>query len=216
TVTSDEVIERYVQAIGGRAAILNIKSSVSRGTVDIPATGYHADSECWREAPNKFESELVISDSMTTRTVFDGATGWSDTIELGIRQMEGDELSETKRQADFYSSLHLKDLYPQMTLSRAEKIGDADTFVIDAIRDDGKPAMLFFDVKTGLLVRADYERYRLDVKVFLSDYRDVDGVKAPFTTRFVYKDQTSIHKIKEVRNNVEIDESKFAKPKPVN
>jgi dipeptidyl aminopeptidase/acylaminoacyl peptidase len=214
--TVEEVLDKYVLAIGGRAAILSIKSSVSRGTVDIPATGYHADSEYWREAPDKFESELVVSDSMTTSTVFDGATGWSDSIEAGIRRMEGEELAETKRQADFYRSLHLKDLYPKMTLSHTEKIGDADTFVIDAIRADGKPAKLFFDVKTGLLLRTDYVTYSLDVQVYLSDYRDVDGVKTPFTTRFVYKTVTRIHKLKEVKNNVEIDESRFAKPKPSN
>ena len=210
--TVDEVLERYVQALGGRAAILRIRSSVSRGNVDVPMVGYHADSEDWREAPDKFASKLVVSDSMTTRTVFDGATGWSETIEAGIRQMEGEELSETKLQADFYPSLHLKDLYPKMTLSRTETIGDSDAFVIDAIRADGKPAKLFFDVKTALLLRADYVRYGQEVQVYLSDYRDVDGVKTPFTTRFVYKDRTRIQRLTEVKNNVGIDESRFAKP----
>jgi dipeptidyl aminopeptidase/acylaminoacyl peptidase len=214
--TVDEVLDKYVLAIGGRAAILSIRSSVSRGTLDIPATGFHADFEYWREAPNKLEYQLVVSDSMTTRTVFDGIAGWSDSIEAGVKPIEGEALSGIKRSADFYPSLHLKDLYPKLTVSGIERTGDAEAFEIEAIRVDQKPARLFFDVRTGLLVRADFVAPDGDVQEYLSDYREVDGVKTPFTAKFVYKLYTTITKLKEISNNVPVDESRFARPSSAN
>ena len=214
--TADEVLDRYVQALGGRAALLKVKTCVFSGTLDIPATGYHADIEYWREAPNKLESQDVVSDSMTTTNIFDGVTAWSASIEGGIHELKGDELYAVKSNADFYPSLHLKDRYPKMEVKGVARVGDAEAFVIDATRADGKPAKLLFDVRTGLLLRTDYMWGDEEIHEYLSDYKDVGGVKVPFTIRVVTKDDVSIQKIKEIRNNVKIDESRFVKPKAVN
>jgi hypothetical protein len=58
-------------------------------------------------------------------------------------------------------------------------------------------------VQTGLLLREN--------DMYYEDYRNVDGLKIPFVTR---QDDPrglgSTIRFKEVRNNVPIDESKFA------
>jgi hypothetical protein len=47
---------------------------------------------------------------------------------------------------------------------------------------------------------------------YLDDYKVVDGVKIPHTLKQVNPAMTMVIKITEVKNNVEIEEAKFAKP----
>ena len=61
---------------------------------------------------------------------------------------------------------------------------DADAYVIQAKPVDGPVEKLFFDVRTGLLVRryaeSDTALGKLPLQIDYEDYREVDGIKQPF------------------------------------
>jgi hypothetical protein len=81
----------------------------------------------------------------------------------------------------------------------------------------GQPAVAFyFDQKTGLLDRmvrsADTPMGRLPTQIDYADYREVDGVKTPWRWTLARTAGRFTIQLKEVKNNVPIDDAKFAKP----
>jgi hypothetical protein len=85
---------------------------------------------------------------------------------------------------------------------------------------DGKGERLFFDAQTGLLVRRITSTTTMvgviPEQVDYEDYREVDGMKQPFTIRVTSIDSfwSSTRKFTEIKLNVPVDETKFNEPLP--
>jgi hypothetical protein len=90
-------------------------------------------------------------------------------------------------------------------------------YVVEAAPAAGPAEKLYFDTESGLLVKHDFERVTLEdgivqYEMLLRDYRDVDGLKLPFTIEQRSPDNTMIFKFAEIRNNPPLADEAFAKP----
>jgi zinc protease len=216
TLTADQVLAHYVDAIGGRAAWLKLHSRVSKGTIEIPAwNNLRGSVEIHEKAPDSLLAQIILGGA-TFEQGFDGNTAWSQDPRDGVRVLSGAELDDAKREADFYHPLDLKKIYAKMTVTGLEKVGDRDAYVVEATPASGNPDKLYFDAQNWLLVRSVNNRHTADgVAVFqaeVEDYRDVDGVKLPFTVRQTSAESSFTITFTEVRHNVELADSQFAKP----
>lgn len=210
----DEILDRYAQALGGKAAVEKVTSRVMKGTVDNPDEGTSDPFEIYSKAPDRY---VMISDSGNSQEAVDGETGWVKSSDSGMHSMSRSDLAVAKREYGFYRETRLKDLYPKMTVSGEAKVGNRDAYVIEATPSAGPAEKLYFDKQTGLLLKRDFERVSFDegitaFEVFYEDYRDADGVKIPFLVRRTTPDYTLIYKISDVKSNVPIDDAKFRKP----
>ena len=215
--TVDEVIDRYTRAIGGEAAIKNFKSLVSVGkliTTNRMTPPVAVALEIYRQPPDKF---LIATTSppATSYKGFNGAVGWEKDGH-GQRVIEGEDLSQLKQDADFFKYLKLRESYPGMRVLGKEKVGDREAYVVGATSRDGSREKLYFDAATGLLIR----RY-LSFKTALGsipevtdfdDYKEVGGVKLPFTISWSRPPFTSTQKLAEIRVNAPVDDTKFEMP----
>jgi len=215
-VTVEHVLERYVQACGGKEALERVTSRVSRGTVEIPAAGVRGTFESYAQAPNKIAVVVELPGLGVIQEGFDGAVGWMKDPFTGVREKSGRELAATQLDADFYKPLRLKELYPKITMKGKETVGGSDVYVVEATPADGSPERWYFDVATGLLTRMDVEREgpqgKIPMEIYLEDYREVDGLRIPFTVRQVSPIFSLILRTEEVKHNVPIEGSRFAKP----
>ncbi len=88
-----------------------------------------------------------------------------------------------------------------------------DAYVIQATPANGPVEKLFFDVRTGLLVRryteSDTPLGKLPLQVDYEDYRDVDGIKQPFLIHWSFPGRVWGRKIDEIKQNVPLDDAKF-------
>ncbi len=131
--------------------------------------------------------------------------------------MAGDQLADMKRVYALFSDLKLKEQFTRMNV-RKDKVDGRDAYVIVATRVDTKRERLFFDAETGLLLRrATVTQTPLGLipqESNYEDYREVDGVKIPFTIRILTVDQgsTSTRKYTEIKVNAPVDDSTFNKP----
>src|SRR2546422_10333259 len=86
-------------------------------------------------------------------------------------------------------------------------------WLVEVTLADGKSEKLFFDIQTGLLIRKRVESETVLGTIFeetdFEDYRDVEGVKLPFTIRSSELDAGLIRKFTEIRLDVPIDDAKF-------
>lgn len=214
--TAEQIVERYVQALGGRAAIERVSSQVSKGTFEIPDFGATGTVEIYAKAPNK---QVTISTSAgfgATVRAFDGAAGWEQSPMSGLRDLKGAELALMKRDSDLQRSLKFKDFYSKLTVTGKESLNGHEAYVVEAVPNEGNPEKLYFDTQTGLLVRKDVEmmsrRGKVTLNVYLENYKEVNGLKVPFTERRVSPSFSLTILLDDVKQNVPIDDAKFNKP----
>jgi hypothetical protein len=220
TPTVDQILDRYVQAIGGAAALRKLTSRVVKMALVIEGSDVTVSYESYSQAPNKeveiFRVKLGDGFEFEVSQGFNGAVGWSlDPTEGGFRELSGTELAAKKRDVEFYWEIKLKELYPTMSLIGQAPVGDHMAYCIEATPPEGAPIKLYFEAQTGLLVRMDsidesVSDGKVPVEAYLEDYREVDGVKMPFSIRMPVNKYTC--KVSEVKHNVSIDEAKFKSP----
>ena len=213
--TADQLLDRYVKAIGGREAWKKLTSRISTGTIDVPAMSVTGTIEMREKAPNKLVATISINGA-TFSQGYDGTVGWANDPQNGLREQTSSELAETKRDADFYHPLDLRQLYSNFKVTGIEKVNDRDAYVVEASSVDGGTDKMFFDVQTGLVLRITGQHHMPEgVTAFtedLEDYREVDGIKLPFTVHQASADSTFSIQFTEVKHNVPIEDSDFSKP----
>lgn len=213
--SSDMVLDRYVEAIGGRAAWEKLTSRQSIGTIQVPAMNLSGTVEVREKAPNRLLAAVVIAGA-TFRQGYDGTAAWADDPQNGLRSLTGAELTEAGREADFYRPLHLRKVYSKLAVTGDENIGDRDAVVMEATLPDGQVDKLYFDNQNGLLLRSTTHRHTIDgpvaIQADLGDYREVDGVKLPFSVRQSSATTDFSIQITEVHHNISLDDAQFSKP----
>ena len=212
--STDEVIGRYVRAIGGEAAIATIKTRVSRGTeittnrMTPPET---LPIEIIQAAPYKL---LIARNNQRGATLegFDGAKGWTKDTR-GVRELAGKELAEIKREADFFRYLKIKETYPQMRVLAREKVREREAYVVGATSREDSREKLYFDVESGLLVRRSLAFKTafgsIPEVMDFDDYRDVDGVKLPFIITWSRPPFGFVRKLTTIKLNTLLDGARF-------
>jgi photosynthetic reaction center cytochrome c subunit len=215
---ADEIIAKYVQAIGGDAAVQKLTSSEEKGTISAE-NGQTAQFEIHRKAPNKVLFVRNMPNGQSARVICDGSEAFLTAGQAPQAQpIHGIELDSLKLESNFYRNLTLKSQYTRVQAPPfPQKIDGKEVKVVQGIlpNNQGRET-LYFDPQSGLLVRrttllrtplgpiaqqADY-----------SDYRDVDGVKIPFSVRVARADVIQTRKVTEAKFNVPVDDSNFAMP----
>jgi hypothetical protein len=179
--------------------------------------GIKGTFENYTAAPNKSIAKVTLAGIGEIVDGFDGTTAWTINPIQGNRDKQGEELAQSKLTYSFNREMNLAKLYPKMELKGIEKVGSDDAYVVVATPDNLPAETFYFDTKSGLLVRQDTTSItpegKMAGKTFLEDYRAVDGVKIPFRSRTVLPQFEFITIFTEVKNNVAVEDSKFAKPK---
>jgi hypothetical protein len=214
--TVEQILDKYVAAVGGRAAIERLSTRVSKGT-QVTWNGTEFPFETYQKSPDKYLDVTTRPGGVVVTVGFDGAAGWLRGPR-GLRDLGGAQLAALKRDADLRGDLRLRELYPDMTVAGREKVGGRDAYVIVSRVSDKKIERLYFDAQTGLLLRiaatTETPLARLPEETVFEDYREVDGVKLPFTVRASFVDPFIgwTRKLTEVKHNVAVEDSKFARP----
>lgn len=213
--TIDQVLDKCIAALGGRAALEKLTSRTGKGTIEIPDAGMSGTIEVFEKAPN-MNAVAIDLGGMQIKQAFDGTVAWEDNPQTGMREKTGTELAEARREAAFNPELRMKQLYAKLTVRGKDKVGAVDAWVVDAVPADGSPVVFYFDAESGLPLRMDATRDSpqgaIPVQAYLEDYRVIDGVKIAHTLRQVTPMFTMVMRLTEVKHNVTLDDKMFKKP----
>jgi hypothetical protein len=213
--SAEQVIAKYEQAIGGRAASEKLKSRVMKGS-QIAYDGTTMPLEIYQVAPNKMVS-IMTTPRGAVMSGYNGTTGWMKNPR-GQREMSGAQLKQMQEASAFLGDFMFRETYPGMVVAGREKIGEREAFVVVSHVNDTRTEKLYFDTETGLLLRVlaitQTPLAPIPEQTDFEDYRDVDGVKLPFTVRQSYVDPWVgwTRKFTEIKHNVAVDETKFNMP----
>src|SRR5208283_40506 len=76
--TVDDILNRYIRALGGKAAIQKLTSRFGKGTITITGAGTEGTVQAWLLAPNKLLVVTEFPGLGTFRQGFDGTLAWSE------------------------------------------------------------------------------------------------------------------------------------------
>jgi hypothetical protein len=213
--STEQVIAKYEQAIGGRAAYEKLKSRVMKGS-QITYDGTAMPLEIYQAAPSKLVT-IATTPRGAVMSGYNGTVGWMKNPR-GLRELSGAQLKQMQQSATFLNDFMFRETYPGGVVVGREKIGDREAFVLVSHASDNRTEKLYFDTETGLLLRILTITQTLLAPIpeqtDFEDYRDVDGIKLPFTVRQSYVDPWVgwTRKFTEIKHNVPVDEAKFNMP----
>ena len=214
-----EVLDRYIQALGGRAALEGVKSRVSRGTLlrmKVIGSGTPKARAVNRGQEDPFEIVQQAPDRVTVtlgappQQVVQRLEGGSGTLQTprGERPMTPEEVARVAAQMDLRKELKLRDRADKARVAGRETIDGKDVLAVRMTGDDGASQLFYFDAGTGLLRRQVVNRPTVlgpdPEQTDFEDYRDVGGVKVPFVVKASYIDDNHLgttRKTAEVRHN---------------
>ncbi len=208
-LSAEDVLNKYLEAIGGKEKIEKITSKISvyKGNVQ----GMDITVTITQKAPNKYY-QMVDAGVFQQKTVFDGEKGFSEA--MGQKQpLAGEQLEGMKVQADLHAMLNYDKLGIKAELVGMEKVNGADAYKVTLDTPWGSKWTQYFDVATGFLVRQitpiSTPQGSFNQTTDFLDYKDVDGIKYPFKLSQQMGPQSIILTAEKIELNKDISDDLF-------
>lgn len=149
-----EVLERMIEAQGGRKALESIKDTTITGTMELVQQGMNATMTMYQKEPNMMRMDLEIMGMVITQA-YDGQKGWYVNPQTGTAQeMDENMNKEFQRQALGNDSLLNPAKYGiAYAYKGKEKVGDKEYLVLEQTMSDGHKSTLYLDPDTHLMAR---------------------------------------------------------------
>jgi hypothetical protein len=219
TPTADDILDRYIQVLGGAQRLAALTSFVGKGNYD-GFDSYHGKVAVDVYAKNTGQRTVIVhTQNGESVTAYDGRNAWimgPDKPVSVLQLVPGGDLDGVKLDADLAFPGGLKKALTGLRVGfPTTTIDDREVQVVQGTAGASR-VKLFFDKQTGLLTRV--VRYSKTIvgpvptQIDYSDYREVAGVKMPFQWRLTWTDGQSMYSLNEVQPNVAIDPAKFARP----
>lgn len=214
--TAAQLVDKYLQAVGGKTAGERFKTRVMKGSF-INWEGKASPIEIHLQSPGKVLVTVNNPQQGLVTQGFNGTTGWTKTPKEQ-REMRPNEVARFRATQQAYDVVQIGEAAPSMKVIGREKVGDRDAYVCVWPVDEKRTQKLYFDTQTGLLLRIITYTHTvlgpIPAQTDFEDYRDVDGVKVPFTVRQSFVDpwSGSTRKFTEIKANVPADDAQFNPP----
>ncbi|MFA3783985.1 M16 family metallopeptidase [Melioribacteraceae bacterium 4301-Me] len=179
-VTAQSILNKYIEAIGGKDNLLKIKDKTTKLSGSIQ--GMNLTLTMYQKLPNKLY-QVLDAGVFKQETIFNGkkgkVVGMGQTIEMTPQQIE-----KMKAESSMHWYLDIDSLGVKMELSGMENINGKNAYKVTFTTADGSKIVRYFDTDTGFLIRevntVDTPQGSFTQTLDFGDYREVQGVKYPF------------------------------------
>jgi photosynthetic reaction center cytochrome c subunit len=107
-------------------------------------------------------------------------------------------------------------MFSEVQVRGAEKVNEHDAYLVVGEREGKTPLRLYFDEKSGLLVRliryGDTPFGLMPTQIDYADYREAGGVKVPYRWTLARPSGRFTIQVSELKQNAVVDDAKFIKP----
>ncbi len=200
-ITAETVIDKYVDAIGGKEKVATVTSVMMTSTAKVQ--GIEVTSVDKMAAPNKMSKVISGMGQVFQKVIFDGESGYQEARGQKMN-MTADQIKEIKA-----SSLPFVDMnYKTGKLDRIEPIEGVNYYVIKSGETE-----IFYDTKTGL----KYQEVKTmkgpngDVRMptIFGDYKEVNGILFPYAIAQKMGPMDLNFVIKEIKINEGVSDTDF-------
>jgi outer membrane lipoprotein-sorting protein len=222
--TADEIVEKYLAAVGGRDALSKLTTRRSTGVVTISVQGADLSGpiEISTKAPNKGRAYMKLdltalgAGEMIIDQRFDGTSGVAMNSLQGDSEITGNQLENMRNNVFPTPLLAYKTAGTTLEALPRGRVGATEALVLQMTPKTGSVTRLYFDAATGLLLKTVATVSAPELGSFeqtseVSDYRSVDGVLVPFMTVTSSPMQTITVALSKVEHNVTLDDALFGR-----
>jgi photosynthetic reaction center cytochrome c subunit len=223
-LTAEQILSTYFKAVGAQDSAADASAVVYKVIVErsqgrtnavwqqiLPTT-----QEVTTKGRDKYLARITTPQGIVMQGI-DGTVGWVRD-NSGSRELSAGELAQVKQTAALYQAIKVTDDPAQMKVDGVEKLGDRDVYVLAVTLGPQRTRKYFFDAQTGLLLRritaTDTMLAPLPEQVDFEDYRDVGGVKLPFTIRSsgLAAFTTATRRFTDIKVSAVVDDAVFKMP----
>ncbi|HTS50581.1 MAG TPA: DUF620 domain-containing protein [Bryobacteraceae bacterium] len=173
--SADAVLNRFVDAIGGRAVLEKRHNQVEHGTVEIAAMGLKGDLTIYEAEPNKNRMVIDLTGIGKIESGTDGTVAWENNPLQGPRVKQGVELTDALRDAAFNAPLSVHQLYSKIEVTGTETTEGHDCYKLVLTPKDGNPTTEYYDKTSGFLIKTSATRSTamgdVTAEMVFDDYR---------------------------------------------
>lgn len=200
-MTAATVVDKYIEAIGGKDKVMAVKSVITVANASIQGTPLVMTTKV--AAPNKSSLVVAVMGNTMQKVIFDGSTGYQE-MQGRKMDMQPAQIEEAKASAQPFSDMS----YSSGTLDRIEPL-DGDTFYV--IKNGNTE--IFYDVKTGLKAKevktVKTPRGEMKVPTSFADYKEVNGILFPHSINTKSGPMDLSFKVQEIKVNEGVSDEDF-------
>jgi len=151
-LSADEIIGKYITAVGGADELNKVNSIVYTGTMSMQGATMNVTEK--KMMPNLDMMNIEMNGQSVMHQAFNGETGYQ--MQMGNKQdLSEDELTEYKENKGIVPQLFYKQNGFKLEVTGVEKVGDKDAYKVKVTSPSGKTSTEYYDVATSYLLREE-------------------------------------------------------------
>jgi zinc protease len=201
-MTAEKVVNNYLNAIGGKDKVMAVKTTLMTANATIQGTPIVMTMRA--SLPNKSTQEITVMGNVIQKTVFDGEKGYAEGRGQKM-DMTAEQITEAKAGNSIFSDLN----YMKGTLVRIEPLEGKNAIVLKF-----NDTEVFYDMSTWLKVKEvkkvkTPDGQEVAVPTVFGDYKEVNGVKFPYSIGQKMGPMDLNFEIKEIKVNEGVSDADF-------
>ena len=179
-----QILDRYIEVTGGRAAYEKAKHRTLTGAFELKGMGMKGTLLLQQSAPDKMTTKIEVPGVGTIAKGTDGTHAWEVSAVTGPRLLEGAEKAEALLEAAFDADLHPERTYAKMETVGVEDVDGKPAYVVQLTPKAGGPVRTsYYDKESGHLIKfaatttTAMGQVRAESRV--DDYRPEGGILLP-------------------------------------
>lgn len=206
-ITAEQVIDKYIQAIGGKDKLASIKDETL--VMEATVQGMTLEMASMKKDPNKVKVVVTAMGNEMQSQVFDGSKGKVSAQGQSMAMGEKDA-KKAANEALIFPELHYAKTGHKLSYKGTETINGSEAHKLVIEDADGNKETTYFDAKTGFMLKnieiteqgnqtTEFFDYQEQNGIFIPRKVTIAGV-LPFPLEF---------KVKSIEWNKGIDDAKF-------
>jgi photosynthetic reaction center cytochrome c subunit len=215
--SADQILGKYLQAVGGAEAASRISTRVQTGTLTVGSEHFPVEVLAKRTSKRLTTVHFPGGDSVTG---VNGDEGWLSAPGRAVRDMSSAEVDAARMDGELFFPGSVRQIFKELRVQRKQQVDGHETYVVLGTRDDQPPMQLYFDRQTGLLIRVlRFTETPLGLnptQIDYGDYRQEGGPRIAFRWTVARPSGRFTIQIEQMQENVPIDDGRFVKPASIN
>lgn len=181
-ISADEVIAKYLQAIGGADNLKKINTMHSTGSMTIQGTKLQVDEKLM--APNLNKLSISMNGTEVIKNVYNGEKGIMSQMGRQIDYSE-DQLKEKSDTKGLFNQLYYKDAGFKVEAEGVETVDDKKAYKLKITTPSNRTTTEWYDVNTGYLLKSvtssDANGQAVEQTFEFSNYKKTGDIYLPYT-----------------------------------
>ena len=211
-LTANDVIDNYLEAIGGKEKFSSVedRTTIMRAVI----SGQNLSIVIKQKAPNKLKQN-IRSGEMNQTILFDGMNGVM-IVDDKLTEFDNKKLEKLKLEAAMNFLLDPEAYGVLLELIGIETVDSTLCYKILLITEEGTNWVQFYEIDSGLKIKEVKEvettQGSFQQQTFYGNYKEVDGLKFPFSIKQSFGMQTIEMNVSSIKLNDGLDDSIFEIP----